>query len=150
MSFSLNLPKSGRFTRTSPATAVFIVEALLLLAFLAGGVAIFVRLFSLGATQAAAGERLAHAVSVAQSTAERFAADPYDIETMIYDGDLAVSVVADDEPYGEGTLHHATIYVYAADMAAAAADGSAGPEGQAAYGEPLYTLETAVYWGVGA
>ena len=74
MSFSLNLPKSGRFTRTSPATAVFIVEALLLLAFLAGGVAIFVRLFSLGATQAAAGERLAHAVSVAQSTAERFAA----------------------------------------------------------------------------
>lgn len=149
MSFSLSLPKSGRFTRTSPATAVFIVEALLLLAFLAGGIAVFVRLFSLGATQAAAGERLAHAVSVAQSTAERFAADPYDIDAMFFDGDLAVSVVADDEPYGEGTLHHATIFIYAVDAAAGATAGAASDD-LAAYGEPLYTLETAVYWGVGA
>ena len=136
MSFNLTSGNGHRFrfARTNRAGAAFIVEALLLLVFLAAAVAIFVRLFALSTTQAAEAEQLTRAVAAAQSAAERFAAAP-DAPPMVEIDGLRVQVSVTPEETPAGTLYHATITVFAAGETADGTD------------TPLYTLETATYRG---
>ena len=120
MSFSLTSRVRTRFAQPGWAGVAFIVEALVLLAFLGAGVAIFTRLFSLAAAQSDEALVLARAVAAAQSTAERFSADPKAIYTVEADGDLTVVSEITWEETATGTLYRAVISVYAADAKAAA------------------------------
>lgn len=148
----------------------FLVEALVLLAFLVMSLAVLLTLFVNARLESAGGERLAQAVHLAQNAAEEFAANPTDAEALaiVQDG-LAVSAQLTYEPHESGTLVRAVIAVAEqsgeADAAAGAdaagdgagagdgadagagadAEGSPAADAAGAAAEPLYTLETARY-----
>ncbi len=141
----------------------FLVEALVLLAFLVMSLAVLLTLFVNARLESAGGERLAQAVHLAQNAAEEFAANPTDAEALaiVQDG-LAVSAQLTYEPHESGTLVRAVITVTEQSGEAGAAAGAdagggadagdgAGAEGSpaadaaGAAAEPLYTLETARY-----
>lgn len=141
----------------------FLVEALVLLAFLVMSLAVLITLFVNARLESAGGARLAQAVHLAQNAAEEFAANPTDAEALaiVQDG-LAVSARLSYEPHESGTLVRAVITVTeqseeaaadgeAATGAGAGAGNGAGAEGApaadaaSAAAEPLYTLETARY-----
>lgn len=140
----------------------FLVEALVLLAFLAMSLAVLITLFVNARLESAGGERLAQAVHLAQNAAEEFAANPTDAEALAIEQDgLAVTAQLSYEPHESGTLVRAVITVaeqggeaevVAAGEAAAGDDGAdavsaadAGDTDAAPAAEPLYTLETARY-----
>lgn len=145
----------------------FLVEALVLLAFLVMSLAVLLTLFVNARLESAGGERLAQAVHLAQNAAEEFAANPTDAEALaiVQDG-LAVIAQLSYEPHESGTLVRAVITVTeqsgeagaaagadaagdgadAGDAAdAAGAEGSPAADAAGAAAEPLYTLETARY-----
>lgn len=147
----------------------FLVEALVLLAFLVMSLAVLITLFVNARLESAGGERLAQAVHLAQNAAEEFAANPTDAEALAIEQDgLAVSAQLSYEPHESGTLVRAVITVAeqggeteaaaaatgeaagVADGADAGADGAgvgvaAAADAAAPATEPLYTLETARY-----
>ena len=150
----------------------FLVEALVLLAFLVMSLAVLITLFVNARLESAGGERLAQAVHLAQNAAEEFAANPTDAEALAIEQDgLAVSAQLSYEPHESGTLVRAVISVAEQGgeaEAAGTAAGEAEAAGEAATGavdasdagsdaagaaedapapdaEPLYTLETARY-----
>lgn len=140
----------------------FLVEALVLLAFLVMSLAVLITLFVNAQLESAGGERLAQAVHLAQNAAEEFAANPTDAEALAIEQDgLAVTAQLSYEPHESGTLVRAVIAVteqggeaeaagaaagadgvadVAADDAAGAAEDAPAPDAA-----PLYTLETARY-----
>lgn len=119
---------------SSRESAAFLVESMLLLAFLAISMAVFVQVFGLSVERAYKGEDLSRAVAVASSSAERFAADPSGAEgESLVDG-MRVVCDVQEEPSAQGTIYHATIRVYDTESA----NGSV---------EPVYTLSTARYVG---
>ena len=135
----------------------FLVEALVLLAFLVMSLAVLITLFVNARLESAGGARLAQAVHLAQNAAEEFAANPTDAEALaiVQDG-LAVSAQLTYEPHESGILVRAVIAVTEQSGEAGAAAGAdagdgAGAEGSpaadaaSAAAEPLYTLETARY-----
>lgn len=136
----------------------FLVEALVLLAFLVMSLAVILTLFVNARLESAGGERLAQSVHLAQNAAEEFAANPTDAEALaiVQDG-LAVSARLSYEPHESGTLVRAVITVAEqngeADAAGdgadagdgAGAEGSPAADAASAAAEPLYTLETARY-----
>lgn len=159
MSFSLTSTIRTRFARPGWAGVAFIVEALVLVIFLAAAVAIFTRLFSGAAAQSDEALRLARAVAAAQSTAERFAADPESVYTVEEaDGGLTVVTEITRGETAAGTLYRAVISVYeGAPVTGPTAGGDSegvwpADAGAAAYEdlEPLYRIETAAYRGGGA
>lgn len=121
----------------------FLVEALVLLAFLTAALAVFAQLFASARTEAARGAELSEAVAIAQNAAERFAAaaDPAALDgattaTGPQTGN-AYYLVIDVEPTEQaaGTLWTATIYVDrtpAASGAAGGQDRSTAADSQAA------------------
>ena len=123
--------------------AAFLVEALVLLAFLAASLAVLFSLFASARTEADRAARLSEAVAIAQNAAEGIAAaDTFSADavpaTQVVTGaqtgttyELAIEL--EPRATGAGTLWHATITVC---DATASADADA---------EPLYTLETARY-----
>lgn len=123
--------------------AAFLVEALVLLAFLAASLAVLFSLFASARTEADRAARLSEAVAIAQNAAEGIAAaDSFSADavpaTQVVTGaqtgttyELAIEL--EPRATGAGTLWHATITVC---DATASADADA---------EPLYTLETARY-----
>lgn len=123
--------------------AAFLVEALVLLAFLAASLAVLFSLFASARTEADRAARLSEAVAIAQNAAEGIAAaDTFSADavpaTQVVTGaqtgstyELAIEL--EPRATGAGTLWHATITVCDA-TASASADA-----------EPLYTLETARY-----
>lgn len=113
----------------------FLVESLVLLAFLVASLAVLMGLFTHARIESAEGERLASAVQLAQNAAEEFAADPLAApgQTFEHDG-LEAEVSVEPEPSSAGTLFHATVVV-------CDADGS----GAFAAGEEVYRLNTACY-----
>ena len=150
--------------------AAFIVEALLLLVFLAGSLAV---LMELNADADAAGQQSADlmaAMTLASNAAEEFAANPElaaatgalsdeeEAARVQYGTGLVMTRTVEAEPMAAGTMYRARIAVWHEDAGAAesaaesAAAGSgalkpaptegAGAEGAA---EPVYTLETACY-----
>ena len=123
--------------------AAFLVEALVLLAFLAASLAVLFSLFASARAEADRAARLSEAVAIAQNAAEGIAAaDTFSADavpaTQVVTGaqtgttyELAIEL--EPRATGAGTLWHATITVC---DATASADADA---------EPLYTLETARY-----
>ena len=146
--------------------AAFIVEALLLLVFLAGSLAV---LMELNADADAAGQQSADlmaAMTLASNAAEEFAANPElaaatgalsdeeEAARVQYGTGLVMTHTVEAEPMAAGTMYRARIAVWHEDAGAAesAAAGSGGlkpapTEGAGAEGaaEPVYTLETACY-----
>lgn len=146
--------------------AAFLVEALVLLAFLAASLAVLFSLFANSRTEADRAARLSEAVAIAQNAAEGIAAaDTFPTDavpaTQTVTGaqtgttyELAIEL--EPQATGVGTLWHATITVRDADAAgtgvaaagtgtAGATDAAAGADAADAGAEPLYTLETARY-----
>ena len=135
--------------------AAFLVEALVLLAFLAASLAVLFSLFASARTEADRAARLSEAVAIAQNAAEGIAAaDTFSADavpaTQVVTGaqtgstyELAIEL--EPRATGAGTLWHATITV--CDAKAARSTTAAAGAGTAADAdaEPLYTLETARY-----
>lgn len=107
----------------------FIVEALLLLVFLAVCLAGFMRLFGESHRMAAESQQLEQALLLAQNRAEQFAADPAAAEGESVQGNLAVTCVVTPQETEGGTLYQAEITVRRTD--AAASEGAATAESQA-------------------
>ncbi len=104
----------------------FLVEALVVLAFLMTSLAVFVQLFSSAQIKGLHSERLSRAVILATNTAEEFSAHPTTIEESTTEDGLTIVCDVDDEKRDAGTLYNATITVR---------DGE----------EDVYTLHTARY-----
>lgn len=140
----------------------FLIEALVLVAFLMAALAVVLSLFASARAEEARAARLSEAVTLAQNAAEAFAATDEPVSRVCREagaqtGDLyvvAVDVAAEER--ATGTLYTATISVTTADTseesdtgAAGAGDakGAAGATNaeSAAGGEALYTLDTARY-----
>ena len=109
-----------------------IVEALILLAFVAGCVTVFVKMYTYAYTTNTHDATVVSAANLATNQAERFAADPRGIEPSAIEGDYLVETVVTPEATANGTLYHATITVSAANT-----------------NEPLYNLSTARYVSAG-
>ena len=105
-----------------------VVEAIVLLLFLVGSLAVLTQLFASAAARGRQGRDLAAAVSLATTTAERFAADPATAEGTSTEDGLIVVCDVEPEKRAAGTLYHATVTVLA--------EGS---------DEPIYVLATARY-----
>lgn len=136
--------------------AAFLVEALVLLAFLAASLAVLFSLFASARAEADRAARLSEPVAIAQNAAEGIAAaDSFSADavpaTQVVTGaqtgttyELAIEL--EPRATGAGTLWHATITVCDADASASATDAAHSAAGAAyADAEPLYTLETARY-----
>lgn len=115
--------------------AAFLVEALVLLAFLAASLAVLFSLFASARTEADRAASLSEAVAIAQNAAEGIAAaDTFSADTTPATQTVIgaqtgttyeLAIELEPQTTGAGTLWHATITVCGA--------------------EPLYTLETARY-----
>ena len=90
----------------------FLIEALIVLAFLMGCLAVFVRLFSAAQLEGLAATRLSEAVVVATNRAEEFSANPTNTSGATTENDLRVECKVKKEPGKGGTLFKATIVVH--------------------------------------
>ena len=127
MSIDLANHRKSRPGRPLWSGTAFLVEALLLLVFLAASLAVFAQLFAAAAGKTAESDQLARAVAAADNVAEQFAANPH-----------AVSTVNEiDEPRDGGVLHKATITVY--ERSTAEATGSVST------GDSVFSVSTARY-----
>ena len=134
MSFNLTAKRARGAQTTRRSGAAFIVEALILLAFLAAASAIFVQLFAAAVGQSAESAELSNAVAIASNTAERFAADPSSVGESETVDDFIVTCTTSVEKRAGGDLRLATISVYRAE------DGIVGD-----VDDPVYTISTARY-----
>lgn len=109
-----------RSRRSGRSTVSFVVEALVLLVFLAACMAVFTQLFSGSATLAKDSERLSEAIMVAKDAAEEFSSAPAAVEsgqpvglTVIANGkdDFDVSCDVTKDETGAGTMYRAHITV---------------------------------------
>lgn len=125
LSNQLEHSESSRPVHTHGGMA-FLVEALIILAFLMTALAIFAQLFSSAQLEGRSAERMSRAVMAATNTAEEFSAHPTSVDKNKTEGDLTVTCEIEDAKRDSGTLYNATITVF---------------EGE----EQLYTLHTARY-----
>lgn len=107
----------------------FIIEAVVLLAFIALAISVFFRLFAYSEGASAQSQQLSAAVAYASNTAEQFAASPTSMSdySKTEDG-LHVTCQVEPNKTSAGTLYKATITI---------SDPTSGDE--------LYTLHTASY-----
>ena len=129
---SFELPSVHRRVHEPPAWQGFaiVIEAMVLLAFLAASLAVITQLFAASAVRAGQGRELAAAVSCATNVAERFATHPDEAEGTTREGNLTVVCDVHEDQHDAGTLYHATITVFESDAET-----------------PVYVLETARYVG---
>lgn len=119
----------------------FLVEALVLLAFLVVSLAVLISLFVNARVEGAQGDRLTQAVQLAQNAAEQFAANPQDGAGLGGEQDgLRVVVEVAEEPHDQGVLYSAVIYVTDKLLGSAGKDA----DGEDAGGE-VFRLKTARY-----
>ncbi len=137
MSIDLANHQRSRAGRPLWSGTAFLVEALLLLVFLAASLAVFAQLFAMAADKTAESDRLSRAVAAADNVAEQFAANPHAISTVKEVDDLVVVCDVVDEPHDGGTLHKATITVY--ERSSAEATGSVST------GDSVFSVSTARY-----
>lgn len=116
-------------TRRSPRrrNVSFLIEALVVLAFIMLALAVFVRLFSSAQLEGMHANQVSQAVLIATNCAEEFSADPTGMQESFEQDGLLVRCSTTDERHTAGTLYEAVISVY----------------NQA--GEELYVLETSRY-----
>lgn len=105
----------------------FVVEAMLLLVFLIGSLALFTNLFASSVKHGNESRELTIAVAVASDTAERFATDPASVPETDKINDMIVKCDVTDDKRAGGVYHKAVITVY----------------GEGA--EPVYSITTGVY-----
>ncbi len=110
----------SRSRRSGRSGVSFVVEALVLLVFLAACMAVFTQLFSGSSTLAANSERLSNAIMVAKDAAEEFSSAPQAVAsgepvglTVIANGKNGFAVTCDvtDDKTEAGTMYHAHITV---------------------------------------
>lgn len=117
--------------RSTWASVAFMVESVVLLVFLAAALAVLTNVFATALASSVESGVQDEAVVAASSVAERFAADPVDLEPEIALGSLHVSSAVTQERRAGGTMYRAEIAVY---------DATGRGDG-----EPLYTLTTSCY-----
>ena len=125
------------------AASAFVIEAIVLLAFLIASSAVFVQLFSASLVRSQESGATAAAVAAATTVAERFAADPANAQGVTQVGDLVVTCETDSEKRVRGTLYHAHISVY--QGADAPTDGTAVEEHASGDRAAVYAVSTAAY-----
>ncbi|MBQ9059485.1 MAG: hypothetical protein IJ125_09900 [Atopobiaceae bacterium] len=118
--------------RTSERNAGFLVEALLLLAFLIVALAIFVQLFSQASRAGAHSAEVNRAVLLASNVAEQFASNPTTVSAETTSEGLTASCTVNPRATERGTLYQANIVVTNEE------------------GETVYSLQSANYQGGGA
>lgn len=114
MEGELNIDRRGGVAAPKPrrSSLAFIVEALILLLFLIGSLAVVVQLFSLSANKATQGKHLEQAVVAAANVAERFSANPKSVEENSTVGSLAVKCQVEETKLAHGVKYDATIIVF--------------------------------------
>ena len=129
---AFTLPSASRTTEGRPAWSgmAVLVEAMVVLLFLIGSLAVVTQLFAAAAERAREGEQLARAVAYATDAAEAFAADPAGSDGSSTREGLELTCDVTSTPTAAGTLYDATITVFAEDGSAEA---------------PLYVLTTSCY-----
>lgn len=125
ISSEFGTPTTSR-TRNSHRGMAFLVEALVVLAFLMTSLAVFVQLFSSAQLQGMRATRLSEAVMAATNTAEQFSANPASVQPSATENGLTITCTVEEEPHTSGKLYNATITVRDGDT-------------------ELYTLRTARY-----
>lgn len=127
--------KRPRVTPPWTGTA-FLVEALVLLAFLVAMLALFMALFADAAERERQADQLTQAVSLAQNAAERFATDPAKAAPLYAQDGLVVQMKTQPEEQVGGMLWHAVITVReSAENSADQTEGTdANPDGSATGG----------------
>lgn len=100
------------FTKRSWTGAAFIVESLLLLAFMAGTLAVLLNIFAQSYTVGSQSQDKALAIVAATNTAETFAAAPEEGLFISPEGDFVTNCVVEAEKTSSGTMYYAHIAVY--------------------------------------
>lgn len=98
--------------RRSRSGVAFIIEALILLVFLAGSLAVLMQLFADSYLEGTASKAEARAIQLASNAAERFSADPGSMTEFTVDGDYFVYSPVRAQEREAGTFYTATIMVF--------------------------------------
>lgn len=106
----------------------FLIEALVVLAFLMVALAVFVQLFTKAQIQGVKANQLSQAVLIATNYAEEFCADPTGVGAQVEKDGLVATCKVSEDKHTAGTLYDATIEV---------SDGT----------QTVYTLHTSRYVG---
>lgn len=126
VSSELNAQSSNKRIDNGHRGMAFLIEALVVLAFLMASLAVFVKLFTSAQLEGLGANNLSQAVILATNTAEVFSADPTGMQETVTEGDLIATCKVEEDKHNAGTLYNATITV---------TDGT----------NELYTLRTARY-----
>lgn len=89
----------------------FLIEALVVLAFLMLSLAVFVKLFSSAQLEGFRANRQSQAIIMASNTAEVFSADPTKVESSMTTDGLTTTCDVEAVQHEAGTLYNATITV---------------------------------------
>lgn len=90
----------------------FLVEAMVILAFLVVSLAILISVFVHARIESAQGAHQTEAIHLAQNAAEQFSADPAGSQGLVLAQDeLRATVEVTPEPHEDGTLYRATVSV---------------------------------------
>lgn len=119
----------GRSRRQTRRGTAFLIEALVVLAFLMMSLAVFVQLFSSAQLEGLHANRVSQAVIAATNCAERFSADPTGVARNTTADGLEVTCDVASTQHAGGILYEATIVVRDSTDA----------------DEELYTLQTSRY-----
>ena len=127
MAVSTELGAQGTKRTNNPHRGMaFLIEALVVLAFLMASLAIFVKLFSGAQLEGISANRRSQAVLLATNVAEEFSAHPTGVAATIEQDGLVATCSVEELAHKAGTLYNATIAI---------ADG----------GNEVYVLHTARY-----
>ena len=120
--------RSGNRKAASHGIA-FLIEALVILAFLVACIAVFTKLFAAAQLEGLAATHTSQAVIAATNRAEQFSANPTDTSEVVTADGLRTVCEVDQIQHGAGVLYNATIIVY----------------DESAQGAEIYRLETSRY-----
>ena len=120
--------------------AAFLIEAMVLVVFVAASMVVFTQLFAESAQRSVESDDLARAVALASDMAERFTAAPDQAAGQYEDQDLRAVCDVQCEQIEGGVLYRAVIRVFVQDTGKASDDFREGSAG-----EPVYELSTAAY-----
>lgn len=104
--------QSSRFFQRNWTGTAFIVEALLLLVFVAGALAVLLNVFAESYEVGTKSQNEARAILAATNAAETFAAAPAEGFFVASEGDFVTNCVVRAEKTSSGTMYHAQIAVY--------------------------------------
>lgn len=130
MSFQLPAGRPVRLSRPPWSNVAFLVEAMLLLVFVMGSMAVCTQLFGQAVERGLQSERLSQAIAAVTDRAELFAANPQAAQGVAREGGLVVVCAVSDEARPGGTFYHATINAYweASELDAATGEASLAEE----------------------